>query len=165
MTSIDARLWHPWLRINRVLRAMLHERWSAEAWPQVKAEFKKALALKSQIRRLLVAALLLAGCATLPTYSEGPWMDLDKDTRYAVEDRPGGFLVTVEHTRFQFIPEQGVVAATCRAAVTSTAHAVAEKRGRRLRVVNEQRVMISTARNPWAGITSCTAQVPVEYAP
>ena len=47
----DARLWHPWLRINRVLRVMLHERWSAEAWPQVKAEFKKALALKSQIRR------------------------------------------------------------------------------------------------------------------
>jgi hypothetical protein len=27
----DARLWHPWLRINRVLRAMLHTRWSAEA--------------------------------------------------------------------------------------------------------------------------------------
>ena len=49
MTDTDARLWHPWLRINRVLRAMLHERWSAEAWPQVKAEFKKALALKSQI--------------------------------------------------------------------------------------------------------------------
>jgi hypothetical protein len=22
----DERLWHPWLRINRVLRAMLHER-------------------------------------------------------------------------------------------------------------------------------------------
>ena len=21
----DERLWHPWLRINRVLRAMLHE--------------------------------------------------------------------------------------------------------------------------------------------
>jgi hypothetical protein len=29
---------------------MLTERWSAEAWPQVKAEFK-AFALKSQIRR------------------------------------------------------------------------------------------------------------------
>ena len=27
----DARLGHPWLRINRVLRAMLHERWSAKA--------------------------------------------------------------------------------------------------------------------------------------
>jgi len=42
----DERLWHPWLRINRVLRAMLHEHWSAEAWPQVKAEFTKALALR-----------------------------------------------------------------------------------------------------------------------
>ena len=28
-------------------RAMLHERLSAEAWPQVKAEFTKALALRS----------------------------------------------------------------------------------------------------------------------
>ena len=27
----DARVWHSWLRIHRVLRAMLHERWSAEA--------------------------------------------------------------------------------------------------------------------------------------
>ena len=35
----DARLWHPWLRINRVLRVMLHTHWSAEAWPQVRVEF------------------------------------------------------------------------------------------------------------------------------
>jgi hypothetical protein len=44
MNDTDARLWHPSLRINRVLRVMLHTRWSAEAWPQVKAEFVKALA-------------------------------------------------------------------------------------------------------------------------
>jgi hypothetical protein len=47
----DARLWHPWLRINRVLQVMLHERWSAEAWAQVRVEFRKALALRSQMRR------------------------------------------------------------------------------------------------------------------
>ena len=47
---IDARFLAPWLRINRVQRAMLHERWSAEAWPQVKDKFTKALALRSQIR-------------------------------------------------------------------------------------------------------------------
>jgi hypothetical protein len=47
----DARLWHPWLRTNRVLRVMLHTRWSAEAWAQVRVEFKKALALRSEIRR------------------------------------------------------------------------------------------------------------------
>jgi hypothetical protein len=45
------RLWHPWLRINRVLRVMLHTRWSAEAWSQVRVEFRKALALRSEIRR------------------------------------------------------------------------------------------------------------------
>jgi len=28
----DARLWHPWLRINRVLRVMLQTRWNGEAW-------------------------------------------------------------------------------------------------------------------------------------
>jgi hypothetical protein len=42
-----ARLWHPWLRINRVLRVTLHSRWSAEAWSQVRLEFNRALALRS----------------------------------------------------------------------------------------------------------------------
>jgi len=46
----DARLWHPWLRINRVLRVTLHTRWSAEAWSVVRVEFRKALALTSQIQ-------------------------------------------------------------------------------------------------------------------
>jgi len=43
-------MWHPWLRINRVLRVMLHTRWSAEAWSQVRIEFKRAVALRSEIR-------------------------------------------------------------------------------------------------------------------
>jgi len=51
VNAAGARLWHPWLRINRVLRVMLHTRWSAEAWYVVRVEFKKALALRSQIRR------------------------------------------------------------------------------------------------------------------
>ena len=51
MTDTDARLWHPWLRINRVLRVMLHTHWSAEAWLVVRVEFRWALALRSEIRR------------------------------------------------------------------------------------------------------------------
>jgi hypothetical protein len=47
----DDRLWHPWLRINRVLSVMLQTRWSAEAWPRVRIEFQRALALRSEIRR------------------------------------------------------------------------------------------------------------------
>jgi hypothetical protein len=46
----DERLWHPWLRINRVLRVMLAERWSAKAWPQVRVEFRSALACGVEIR-------------------------------------------------------------------------------------------------------------------
>jgi hypothetical protein len=47
----NARLWHLWLRINRVRRVMLHTRWSAEAWAEVRVESRKALALRSEIRR------------------------------------------------------------------------------------------------------------------
>jgi hypothetical protein len=39
----DARLWHPWLRTNRVMRVMLQTRWSAEAWSVVRVEFRNAL--------------------------------------------------------------------------------------------------------------------------
>jgi hypothetical protein len=34
VNDIDARLWHPWLRIDRVLRLMLHTRWSADNHPE-----------------------------------------------------------------------------------------------------------------------------------
>ena len=51
MSDADRAWQHPWLRLNRLLRAMVHERWSAETWPQVKAAFKKTLAMRSQIRR------------------------------------------------------------------------------------------------------------------
>jgi len=37
--------------INRVLRMMLHMHWSAEGWSRVRVEFKRGLALRSQIRR------------------------------------------------------------------------------------------------------------------
>jgi hypothetical protein len=43
------RIW-PWLRINRVLRT-LHTRRSAEVWHEVRVEFRRALALRSEIRR------------------------------------------------------------------------------------------------------------------
>ena len=47
----DARLWHPWLRINRILRVMLQTRWSGEACLVVRVEFRRALALRTEIQR------------------------------------------------------------------------------------------------------------------
>jgi hypothetical protein len=49
--AADARLWHPWLRINRVLRTMLHTRWNAEQWSVIRVEFRRALTVRSEIRR------------------------------------------------------------------------------------------------------------------
>ena len=51
LNESDARLWHPWLRINRVLRVMLQTRSSTEAWSQVRVECKRAIALRSEIQR------------------------------------------------------------------------------------------------------------------
>ena len=48
VNDTDAHLWHPWLRINRVLRVMLQTRWSAEAWLTVRVEFSRALALRTE---------------------------------------------------------------------------------------------------------------------
>ena len=47
----DARLSHPWLRINRVPRVMLHTQWITDASAVVRVEFRRALALRSEIRR------------------------------------------------------------------------------------------------------------------
>ena len=51
MNDTDARLWHPWLRINRVLRAMLQTRWRRGGLGGRPCEFRRALALRSEIRR------------------------------------------------------------------------------------------------------------------
>ena len=66
----DARLWHPWLRINRVLRVMLHTHWSAEAWSQVRVEFKKA-PLRSEIRRARIDSAEYLGRSDLDGGIEG----------------------------------------------------------------------------------------------
>jgi hypothetical protein len=52
MKDTDSHLWHPWLRIHRVLRVTLNTCWSAEEWSVVRVEFTLALVLRSEIRRV-----------------------------------------------------------------------------------------------------------------
>jgi hypothetical protein len=84
VNDTDARLWHPWLRINRVLRVMLNTRWSAEAWSEVQVELRRALALRSEIRRAgwfqtegsmkkIAATVLLAWFFAVPGGTIGPF--------------------------------------------------------------------------------------------
>ena len=46
----EERVLGPVPPINRVQRVMLHTHWSVEAWSVVRVEFKKALALRSEIQ-------------------------------------------------------------------------------------------------------------------
>lgn len=109
----------------------------------------------------LGAAVLLGACASPSPQGGGA---TDKDASYTVIERPDGFEITVSYNRYQFIPESTAVATACRQALTAGAFDVADKRGRRIEAVNEQRIRLSMGRNGLTGITSCEASVPVAWA-
>lgn len=117
--------------------------------------------MKTTLLLLLVASLV--GCAAPVQQSAAPQQDVDKDTSYSVEERHDGFLVAVTYTRYQFIPESAAVATACKQALTATAYDVADKRGRKIEPVNEQRIRLSMGRNGLSGITSCEASAPVVW--
>jgi hypothetical protein len=112
----------------------------------------------------LATALLIAGCATPVKHIDGPMQEYDKNTQYTTVDRPDGFSIEVRYARYQLIPESDVVAIACKSAVTSIAYDVADKRGRKLAPINEQRIQLSMGRNGLTGITSCRAMAVAEYA-
>jgi len=109
----------------------------------------------------LAAIVALLGCATPSSQSPGA---ADKDTSVKVDDRADGFTVSVSYSRYQFIPESSAVQTACKQALTASAFDEAEKRGRKIETVNEQRIRISMGRNGLTGITSCEASVPVTWA-
>jgi hypothetical protein len=47
----DPRLWHPWLRIQLLLRDVLSERWDEKTLKQLRPEISKALAERERIER------------------------------------------------------------------------------------------------------------------
>jgi hypothetical protein len=114
-------------------------------------------------RLIWIGVPLLAACASAAPHSSGPYTRLDKDTEYNVEDRPGGFRLSVSHARYQFIPSPGEAREACRTTVSSLAYDIAARRGRRIRPVTSDRIRVDTARNGFTGVTSCSASATVEY--
>lgn len=111
----------------------------------------------------LASCTALAGCATPTQYTSAPMLTYDKDTEYSMSDRVNGFDLTVNYSRYQFIPESSAVAVACKSALTSLAHEHADKKGRKIKPLNEQRIRISMGRNGLTGITSCSAQAVAEW--
>lgn len=51
----------------------------------------------------------------------------------------------------------------CKSALMSIAYEHAEKLGKQIENINEQRIKLSMGRNGLSGITSCSASVPVKF--
>lgn len=110
-----------------------------------------------------VMLLFVQACTTPVGYSERSLCRYDKDTTYRVDDAPNGFSVTIYYSRYQFIPESSAVLSVARGNLFAICHEVAERRGRHLQPIDEQRVMQSMGRNGFSGVTSWTGSVRVFY--
>ena len=113
---------------------------------------------------LILSFLALSGCATPVSYTNVPLSTYDKDTEYGIEDSEDGFGITVYYSRYQFIPESGSVATACKSQLTAIAWEYADKKGKELIPINDQRIRISMGRNGFTGITSCQANAIAKWA-
>lgn len=110
--------------------------------------------------KLLIASSLtvfFVGCATPVSHTNQSLATYDKDTEYGIEKRDDGFGITVYYSRYQFIPESSAVATACKSQLTAIAWEHADKVGKQIVPINEQRIRISMGRNGVTGITSCQA--------
>src|SRR5436309_15308662 len=96
----------------------------------------------------LGVTLLLFACAAPTAHAPGPYTRLDNDTEYRVDERPNGFRVSVNRSRYQFFHDFSEMRHACVSTVTSVAHDVAAQRGRRLKKIAEDRIRVDTSRNP-----------------
>ncbi len=112
---------------------------------------------------LIIFSIFIGSCAAPINYNNVKLSTYDKDTKYGIEDRPNGFELTIYYSRYQFIPESSALAVACKSALTSTAWEVADKRGKKIKPVNEQRIRMSMGRNGLSGITSCQATAIIEW--
>ena len=115
-----------------------------------------------KVLTVLIMAML-AGCATTATYTDAEMVQYDKHTHYSITESPGGFTVDIYYSRYQFIPESGVVAEACLRQAKAIAWEHAETLGQGIEPVNDQRVKLSTGRNGLSGITSCSASAVVNF--
>lgn len=112
---------------------------------------------------LVLIGWLLTACATPVSHTNIPLSTYDKDTEYGIDQRDGGFAITVYYSRYQFIPESEAVATACKSQLTAIAWEHAENTGKEIEPVNEQRIRVSMGRNGLSGITSCQAHAVVKW--
>ena len=90
----------------------------------------------------LALTLFLTACATSMQQTDAKMTQYDRDTDYAITPRDDGFAVSIYYSRYQFIPESGAVATACKSALTAIAYEHADKKGKKIGPINEQRARI-----------------------
>ena len=116
------------------------------------------------MKRLAVAALVLvAGCSEPTQYTSGPMTRLDSNTQYRTDDRPGGFQLTVTYSTYTFTAEPSATMQVCQRTLVALAHELAEKQGRKIKPIDDQRMRITPGYNGITGISSCSATAPVDW--
>lgn len=111
------------------------------------------------IKLLVVSAAvaLISACTTPSGIPTEAMTTYDDDTKYLQTPTDSGFKLVVYYSRYQFFPESNAVEAACRSMLTSIAYELADKEGKPIEKINEQRIRISMGRNGMTGITSCLA--------
>ena len=115
------------------------------------------------ILMILPFTLFLFSCTAPTYYMPEPWDIYDDNTQYKIEEGEGSFKLFIVHSRYQFIPEISAVTDICRQQIMNMAYEHAEKQGREIYPINEQRIKLSNGRNAASGMTSCSALIDVKY--
>ena len=111
----------------------------------------------------MLAIVLLNACTKPVSYTDTELTKYDKDTEYSIKQRKDGFAITVNYSRFQFIPESTSASIACKSQLTAIAWEHADAVGKEIHPINEQRIRISMGRNGISGITSCRANAVAKW--
>ena len=118
----------------------------------------------SKLMAVTFTLSLLFGCTTPVSHSDTKLTVYDKDTVYGVDETANGFALTIHYSRYQFIPESDAMGVACKSMLTSIAWEIADKRGKKILPINEQRIRMSMGRNALSGSSSCQGYAVVEWA-
>ncbi len=112
---------------------------------------------------IFIIALFISGCATPHNFSQKQFQqyNLDKNTKFLIEENSSGYKVFVKYERYQFIPESGAVGLACKSKITNIAYDFAKENKIKIEPILEQRINLSMGRNGLTGITSCSAMLEV----
>lgn len=112
---------------------------------------------------LVIIAVLVSGCGTMQGAPDADFKRYNKNTRYHIDEKAGGFVITVKFTRYQIIPDRTGVGIACRKSLRNIAEAHAGKTGHSLFPLSDRQIRTSISRDRETGITSCVARVAVTF--